>query len=366
MTDLINIAIDAANERLQSQGIKIKIAKRGGKVYLRGYFPPKFEEGSFTRQDLSLGIDASVVGVQLAESEALKINAHLKMGIFTWENYVNTLIRSHNQIKLTQAWIEEFEDFYFSTRKKTDASLLTWKKDYLSTFRKLPLDKPLTPQTIELAVRSTSPDSRVRQRCCVCLSALAKFAGIDVNLSPYMGNYSYKSVKERNIPDDESIIAAITQISDPAWRWCCGMIATYGLRNHELFRVDFDLLHRQYEIIAVKSGKTGSRKVCPIHPHWVDDFNLFDVNLPNVDISNSNDSLGHTVSQAFRRLKLPFKPYDLRHAWAIRSLMVGLDVTMASQMMGHSLKVHYQTYHHWISDRHYQEALEKIKSRDKI
>jgi len=76
-------------------------------------------------------------------------------------------------------------------------------------------------------------------------------------------------------------------------------------------------------------------------------------------VAESNSEYGYRAQQFFKR-NVPFHAYDLRHAWAVRTLKMGLDVTLASQQMGHSVAIHSDTYHRWISERTHQEAFEKL------
>jgi hypothetical protein len=46
---------------------------------------------------------------------------------------------------------------------------------------------------------------------------------------------------------------------------------------------------------------------------------------------------------------LDFKPYDLRHAWAIRAHILGIPIKAAADNLGHSVQVHTQTYQRWFS-----------------
>ena len=40
---------------------------------------------------------------------------------------------------------------------------------------------------------------------------------------------------------------------------------------------------------------------------------------------------------------------DLRHAWAIRSIAMNLNASLAAKCMGHDIAVHHRTYHRWIA-----------------
>lgn len=350
MIEIIHQIIAQANDRLKSQGIKFRIHQRGMKLTIIGKLPPMN-----TRKEIYTGIDATIPGVMLCEAKALELTAKITLGL-------PIEAESSPTAKTTGQWVAEFEEDYFSKRKRTDASRLTWDKDYLATFRKLDPDAKLTGERLLKLVLSTPPDTRLRKRCCYVLGALAKFAGIEVNLAPYSGSYNHNKVKRRNLPADDLIINCHNQIDDPAWRWVYGMLATYGLRNHEVFRLDYQEITKT-EVLRVLDGKTGSRIVYPIYPEWYGKFSLNDVVLPTVNLDNSNSSLGHTVAQWFRRHEIPFHAYDLRHAWAVRSLLFGLDVSLAAKMMGHSLKVHSETYHQWISEQQYKQAFKLLSDR---
>lgn len=63
-----------------------------------------------------------------------------------------------------------------------------------------------------------------------------------------------------------------------------------------------------------------------------------------------NSNKGNRVSAWFKDRGVPFPPYNLRHAYAVRQIMYGLDLSIAARMMGHSVKEHTDTYHRWITD----------------
>ena len=75
--NLKGLIVDA-NMRLKNQNLNVNIFQKGSKLYIRGYFPIKSGEAGLERQDLSLGFTASLVGLHLAEAEAIKIAQMLK------------------------------------------------------------------------------------------------------------------------------------------------------------------------------------------------------------------------------------------------------------------------------------------------
>lgn len=66
---------------------------------------------------------------------------------------------------------------------------------------------------------------------------------------------------------------------------------------------------------------------------------------------------GQSVAQWFKRYGVPFRPYDLRHAWAVRCIHLNVSDTIAAKMMGHSVDVHQKTYQHWLQGRDFENAV---------
>lgn len=167
-----------------------------------------------------------------------------------------------------------------------------------------------------------------------------------IDLKPQKGKYGESSTEPRDIPPDELIIQWHDQIPNPQWQWVYGMLATWGLRPHEAFFCEFIDLHTIY----VNDGKTKARTARAIPPEWAEQWNLAEVNRPSVNGKTFRD-YGQRVSRQFSRYNLPFVPYDLRHAFAIRaSVIKRLPVSTAASLMGHSVAVHLKIYHRWLTD----------------
>jgi len=99
----------------------------------------------------------------------------------------------------------------------------------------------------------------------------------------------------------------------------------------------------------------------------VNEFDLKNIQLPNlqnVDRIYEEGELGDRVARQFRRYKIPFQPYDLRHAFGIRTVAFGFQPTTAAALMGHSPEIHLKRYHRHISLKQNKEAAQRIMSRD--
>lgn len=356
--------LNQANGRLRAAKVGVSIEAKGDRLYLRATFPPRpnSQKKEAFQQRLALGVHFNPAGISLAEQEARKVGVLLDYQEFSWEPYLQN--KSNQREPLTGDWIAQFQEHYFARRADTPKSQTTWHKDYWAVLKHLPQDQLLTPEILTAAILATKPDTKTRKRFCTALGALARFAEIEFDAKLMTGNYSPKRVTPRDLPDDQLIADWFDRIRNPAWRWAYGIIATFGLRPHEIFYLDTSDLEAGGRILTIlEGGKTKPRRVWPCYPEWVDTFDLRSPMSPAVTGRN-NSELGERCSQYFRRdAGLPFKLYDLRHCWAIRTLEFGLDISLSAQQMGHSVQVHTESYHQWISDRHHQRAFEALMMR---
>ncbi len=347
--------INQANGRLKAGNLGVAMQQIGGKLYLQATLPPK-PDSSKTKpfqQRIALGLPANPAGVSLAEKEARKVGGLIASGEFSWQPY---LVKGRRADTVGE-WIARFEADVRETVKP-----VTWRSDYENPFKKLPGDQPLTIALLTSVLETIPDNSRLRKRCACTFARLARFAGLEADFSAIQGNYSASKVEPRNLPTDEAIAYWFTQIPDPGWRWVYGMIATFGLRSHEVFYLETSRLVAGGNCVEVLQGKTGRHEVWSFYPEWVDAFNLRDPALPKVTGKEHIDFTNRT-SKFFGRLGAGFTALDLRHCWAIRTLLYGLPYEVAARQMGHSVAVHEQTYHRWINTDHHQRVFDSLVSR---
>jgi integrase len=362
---------DNINQRLKENQIPVAISLRGGRVRLRATLPPKpgTDHQRRTRYDLNLGIPANRDGLRRAELEARELGRKLALGGFKWADYLEP---SEDQAdkplkKLTvREWVKRFKVQYVAEHKIADA---TWMNTWETIFRKLDgyregsIDRLLTKVIILEAVQSTQEGTKTRKSACEKLGRLAEFAGLKLDLTKYQGDYGLSSQEPKTIPSDEAIEAEIEKITNPQWRWIYGMLATFGLRPHECWFCSFE----DAETLQVSDGKTGSRICKALHPEWVDRFGLVEGDRPDVTGRVFRDYGQRTYTQ-FKRYGISFGPYDLRHAYCIRSsIHYRLPDVVAASYAGHSVDVHVRVYNRWITraqyDRVYQEVVQQEQER---
>jgi integrase len=171
---------------------------------------------------------------------------------------------------------------------------------------------------------------------------------------------TYSQAELVAVPTDEQIIAWVGGAPDPV-RWYWGMMATYGLRPHEIEGAV--LIERDLCQVA-DATKTGFRTVVPLPREWVERFGLRDRRLrPRLGGSvDRPDAVSKWLSKELRRQGLPWRPYSLRHAFGGRLWREGgsrLDVYTAARLMGHTPAVHARTYRAHIQPHQVAEAAER-------
>jgi len=213
----------------------------------------------------------------------------------------------------------------------------------------------------------------------------------------------------RRIPSTAAIQEWLDQVveEDPLWGWVFAMVATYGLRPHEVWHIA-ELPDEQGMVSIgvaarhIKVTKTGFRVALPLPAEWVDRYQLggengeqrleelrrryvpkfvnedgqpFDPERDLVKRCDNNERLGavccHKLRSSDAKAEFELKtklyawvetapaqgkkkaqkrkercvPYDLRHAYAIRARETTTwNYADVAAVMGHSPEVHRRTY----------------------
>ncbi|MBD3882106.1 hypothetical protein IFO70_10085 [Phormidium tenue FACHB-886] len=354
--------LEAVNDRLRASHIGVEVLQRGRKLSLRATLPPKpgSDKSKPHQQIISTGKYSTPEGLEEAEAIAMELRSQLQRGRFSWEAWSEESAPVDRES--CGSVIARYKPYCLKQiiKKSGEEGERVWHKQFWLYLKHLPAESKLTPEMlIRVAENSTEENTRSRQICCQEFKRLAEFAGVAIDFSSYTGNYSPKSAK-REIPSDEEIAEAIDQMKNLKWRWIAGMMATFGLRDHECWLCSVTWQQSdQSPVLAVRvedETKTGEREVLPFHPEWVERWQLWDVQRPDVTAKWLKDYSDRTC-KAFKRLKVGFTPYTLRHAWCIRaSVFYKLPLPVASAMAGHSPAVHLATYNRWISAAQYHSA----------
>ncbi|AFZ27430.1 phage integrase family protein [Cylindrospermum stagnale PCC 7417] len=369
--------------RLKAGKVKVGLVVAGDTIQLQASLPIKpgdtDTKGTGDKQyKISLNIPANLDGLRTAEEEAQELGRLIARKQFEWnDKYLGKLAKVENGPQTVGEILEEFEVEYFKTHKLTEKSKHTFSyyKDHLK--RLVGTDTLLSQVSIDKKIAEITNDS-AKYHAVKSLKVLRS----TLNLT----SFSLDGIKStqpksqvRDIPSDEDIVRyyesfhnyslsrSLTIKKDcidswKMWEWVYGMLATYGLRPRELFvnpGIDWWLNPENKDNTwkVHPDTKTGYREALPLHPEWVELFDLKNPEALQMLRSQTYDRTSFTeintirvnCSSWFRRVKIPFTPYDLRHAWAIRAHMMGVPIKAAADNLGHSVEIHTEIYQKWFS-----------------
>lgn len=370
----ITVALSKANAQLDQCSLRI----RKGRIYLRSRkFPPKPGDERGKQYEIGMGVSANPAGVKVALAKAKAIDADLMWNRFDWAPYLKG---SQQFPDKASKWVERYEKRHWEVTPRNATKETTYHLNYRLFFDKIPDDEPITLDLLRrVIVERSQPASRNRKFYCTAYGKLARFMGdrgafdsdeVAVFLSDLKElkqGYTPEPITPEMMPSDEMILELHYQIKSPGWKWVYGMIATYGLRPSEVFRLDLDRFNEETDALRVlPTTKTGARVTYPLPPEWRTEFKLWDVTLPNLERieERSNKHLAGKVSGWFNDNNMPHTAKDLRHAWCIRASRLGVPIEIAARWAGHSVAVHSKTYLQAISEAQYQEVFERVKNSD--
>ncbi len=370
--------INDINRKFLINGSKLKIEKRGGKLNIRGSLPSKENKNIQKVQRISLGIDADTDGLEEAKKKLQLINLQLELDQFEWRNWITSSMQEGNKTyEFFIKEISEFEKKFFKEYRNdhlNSARKSTWNSSYKPYIKRMiniykKNDNKDINHIFLSTLKSYEEGSRSRKQCGTSLNVFADFLKLSLpsEWKSLSRGYGIKKASFRNLPDDNLIEELWRNIPNKSWQYVFGLMATYGLRNHEVFFCDLSALKNNGDKIlrVLPTTKTGEHQVWPFHPKWVDLFELSSLGndpslLPKInrDLRQTTlQNIGKRITDQFNRYGIKIRPYDLRHAWAVRTIFYDLPDTVAARMMGHSVTLHNQTYHHWITKRDQQKAV---------
>ena len=386
------------NQRLKSSKTKVSLQAKKGGIQLRATLPLKpsdtHKQGRDKKQyTISLGIPANFDGLRTAEEEAYELGKLIARQTFVWtDKYLGQQARKKNNITYDEFY-EQFEKRYFETRKRTIKSENTFNTQLRNLRYYFAGEEVITVSSLREKIKKI--ESSVNRFSAISLAnILCKMLNIEANFSDL--KISYKP-KKRNIPSDEQISNSISLFKNhylsiskmsPSYRdnWriyqtIYSLLAIYGLRPREVINnpdlewlISSENKHNTFKVH--ESNKTGYREVFPFVPEWIEFFDL--KNQKNIEklrvfstswkTANQLKDRVATIANNFRYAKVPFTPYDLRHACAIRAHLQGIPIKAAANNLGHSIQMHTKVYQQWFSlentRRAFEQTFEEINEID--
>jgi integrase len=354
------VSIDAAltdlNTRLKQGHHRCAVERRKASLVLRATLVDREGTGPARRQRIPLGLPADYTALPEAERQAIELSHQLRTGTFTWAAW-DTPTTSTPEGVLTMADFRAAAERLHATKYARDPErgTVAWSKKWRPALNKLPVAGPVTETVLLRIIRSMPAGSAGRRDQGNLIAQVAKSLAFDPEpLLAACRGYGVESLTERDIPNDRAIESAWSRIRLPHWRWTWGMCAAYGLRPHECAALEW--LPDDW-IQVGDATKTGARRVTPCPSRWVNSFRLHDLERPT--------QKARTITKAFLdaldRDGVAIRPYNLRHAYALRLMDRGVAPELGARLMGHSLSTHQAVYKRWIEADRIQKALAGVQ-----
>lgn len=162
--------------------------------------------------------------------------------------------------------------------------------------------------------------------------------------------------------DEEAALREVIQEDCPAFLPALDLALHTGLRKHEQFLLTWDKIDLDRGILTVPSNTKTGRRFLPINSvcrRAIEELHVLSAGSPRV-VQGSDQWMGSRFRKWVAQAKvMNFRWHDLRHTFASRLVMAGVDLRQVQEFMGHSSIVTTMRYAH-LSPEHGKAAIEKL------
>lgn len=322
-----------------------------GRLYLLARVPHRDGTPGLAQTRIALRLDDTPTNRRTAAKQLKTLERQLATDSFEWSYWQDD--ESHGM-----TWADAIKQLYHKKVVLGRTGESTWEISYMGRLRHVAPATIVTTKTLATALARYRRDSCSYKELYYLLKHIAKIAAVAF---PEVSLPTYNLAKPVAVPTDDEIIAWVEQSPNPV-RWYFAMMATYGLRPHEIEASI--IIEKDYLQVQEEGTKTGFRTVIPVPREWVDRFQLHDrcIRATEPNTKTRADAVSKMLSKELRRRKLPWRAYALRHAYAARLWSKGgsnLDIYTAARLMGHSADQHTKTYRAHIQPHLVAEAAER-------
>jgi integrase len=329
---------------------KVSVNALRGRLYLLCRLPPRDDKGGPLRQQrVTLGLDDTPSNRKVAEKRRIELQRQVDQGTFAWGDWIEP--------SRGVTWRQAIDLLYRKRVVNGRTGQSTWEISYMGRLRQVDMTAIVTTSGVARALDKYERDTASYKEFFYLLKDLCKLVPVAFPEVP-VPTYGLKS-SAPDVPSDEEIIEILTRV-DPELAWHLGVMATYGLRPHELDQCEF--IGDKHRLMVADETKTGGRVVIPCPLEWVDLFNLRSERRRTREIDKA-DSTSKWLHARKKKYEIAFKPYALRHAYAGRLWRTGgsrLDIYTAARLMGHTVNEHEKTYRAWITPHTIAEKAEEL------
>ena len=346
--------LQATNAALKARGVKGRIIVVRDSLFLRGTFTAT--DG--TRKDRKICLDLPAHQGQLlaAENRVIQLaeiinSTGMVPALLPWDAPAVEVVEKADSFTVAEA-VARLEEDFWQDKIRTSAAKRTWDRLVAETNR-MPGAATLTMDLMVATADATEPGSRSRKESCKVLKRLAKLVGIegtdrlDALRTPY-------EPEVREVPSEEDLAQLLKSFSPGhKWWWPTWALITYGCRPAETFSLQ-PSSDGTARVLSVKrktklpEWRTALALPIPAYKDTPERSVPWDVTSPAGYDSIRAKQHCDAWQKWLRRQHPTLSLYDIRHAWAIRSISKVPSTSLAAKCMGHTVSVHHNTYHRWL------------------
>ena len=274
------------------------------------------------------------------------------------------------------SWSEQEHRTHPATHRRYQVSAVALRKHFFD----VPLDR-ITPEEVERykTLRSGQVSPRTRRtvkpatvnRELACLKALFNHVlkgdvplRNSVSRVKFCEEHNEQTREVLSYDEQEKYLAKAT----PMLRDVATLMLETGMRPEEVYRIRRENVQLEQGFLVIPYGKTkaarrrvpltsSARRVLALRMASNAAY-LFpcdtDNSRPVPKVNNAHDRAARDSNVA------PFRLYDLRHTWATRAAMSGIDLVTLAAMLGHSRIQMVLRYAH-PTQQHQHQAMEKLE-----
>ena len=351
--------VEVTNRDLRYRGHKASLTILKDAIYIRGTFPSG--DGTKARKRVPTGLKASIKSVSIAENRLLDLLTEINKNgsipeTLPWE-IKSEIKKGYPKIKAKDA-IELLKNNFFKVRTTNPKSRLkTWDviqnclnkldsgayitTDYLmAVVEKFAIDPETGAERANLRLKLHQYFKRLGTL--IELPDIEKIDGVKGTYKP----------KKRTIPDQDDLLLLAVQVRNhKEYGWLTAAMIVYGCRPSEALSL-FPNKNGTASCLSVKQKKAvpERRTALALPKGYEEKFDLYNI-CRSVEFIEPEDfdpieakSFSNRWGKWLKRQRPDLQLYDLRHAWAKRSIREGVPSGLAAKALGHSLSVFEQTY----------------------
>ena len=363
---LLQSKVDKANFLLKKKktGVTIYIRKDG--FFLRSYLPPKSNPKSkdTIQQWVPISLKATARNIKEASRLAEKLGAERIAGLFRWEEWLEKeeeAAKPKEKSRKVGDIRKAFKENYFKDPKhdiNNESTLKGWNhiEGYL---KRMENHKILNLENIISLAEQYPHGSKSRFEIAKQFLRLYKFSELP-NLNRVSDwciatQQQYQPKIRDRLSDEEYLYHVRLLREDSKFGWALAAMFVFGCRITEVWSLvpyekDGKILAK---ILTVNKSKKPSkyRGAIALEQEWAKSLNILDV-YKEYEINSPQEYNGKEVKSVNDRFhkwlrtktNRAFQLTDLRGAYGFRTANKNISTANAAQWMGHSQRVHTDTY----------------------